>query len=222
MTKPILFTILALSLTTAALAYTFKSPPNVQSDNTKTSISFLHKRVLTPDASSGARGKKQNIRAHQSVRNKNSSQCTNKPPYLSKDTIPNKPAPKSTFHTIDLHITTPDPLPLAAYQIDFKLTTPNAKFSGFIQGESQFNQPPKYDLAALKGEHVILASFTLNEKRKLKKGRIRIASISVMLESSPATQNPIPAFQSKLIVAASSDGKKIPNAKLQTSLRKIK
>jgi hypothetical protein len=94
---------------------------------------------------------------------------------------------------------------LAAYQMELTDPTGRSRIVGIEGGEhAAYREPPYYDPAAMAQEgRVILAAFSA--QKELPQGKTRVARVFV--EFAGAGE---PQFQAKLIVAATSDGRKIP------------
>ena len=93
---------------------------------------------------------------------------------------------------------------LAAFQFELEVITGSVKIVGVEGGEHQaFNQPPYYDPAALANDRIIVAAF--NTSHDLPAGQTRITTIHLQIIGDIQ-----PEYQLNLIVAANSDGGKIP------------
>jgi hypothetical protein len=91
--------------------------------------------------------------------------------------------------------------PLAAYQVE--ITAPGAEIAGVEGGEAAaFRAAPYYDPAALRGGRIVLAAFDTG--KDLPRGRTRVATLHMYEPGSTA-----PAYETTLIVAASTDGEPI-------------
>lgn len=96
-------------------------------------------------------------------------------------------------------------LPLAAYQVEFKVTSGNAKIVGIEGGEhTAFSAAPFYDPKAIQNERAILAAFSTNSVLNLPTGKTRVATIHLQISDSGELK-----FEAKTEAAAGSDGKKI-------------
>lgn len=94
---------------------------------------------------------------------------------------------------------------LAAYQLEFNVTSGNAKIVGIEGGEhAAFAEAPFYDPKAMQNESVILAAFSTQPADKLPTGKTRVATIHLQISGSDELQ-----FETKLTTAANSEGKKI-------------
>jgi len=99
----------------------------------------------------------------------------------------------------------PQTAALAAYQLEFTVTSGNAKIVGIEGGEHPaFAEAPFYDPKAIQHERVILAAFSTQPTVKLPKGKIRVATIHLQISGDDELK-----FETKLATAASSDGNKI-------------
>ena len=93
--------------------------------------------------------------------------------------------------------------PLAAYQLELTATKGEVKIVGIEGGEhAAFRTPPYYDPAAMMHDRVILAAF--NTGTSLPSGKGRVARIHVQISGEVA-----PQYESRLVLAASSDGRRI-------------
>jgi len=94
---------------------------------------------------------------------------------------------------------------LAAYQLEFAVTSGNAKIVGIEGGEHPaFGEAPFYDPKAIQHERVILAAFSTQSADKLPSGKTRVATIHLQISGSNELK-----FETKLTTAGSSDGNKI-------------
>ena len=94
---------------------------------------------------------------------------------------------------------------LAAYQLEFTVTSGNAKIVGIEGGEHPtFADAPFYDPKAIQHERVILAAFSTQPADKLPNGKTRVATIHLQISGNGELK-----FETKLTTAASSDGNKI-------------
>ena len=107
------------------------------------------------------------------------------------------------FESVDVWIDTKG-TPLAAYQVEFVADAQRVKLVGIEGGEhGAFREPPYYDPAALNRNRVIVAAF--NTGSDLPAGRTRVARLHVQIEGAGQ-----PAWEAKLVVAASPAGESIP------------
>jgi hypothetical protein len=94
---------------------------------------------------------------------------------------------------------------LAAYQLEFTVTSGNAKIVGIEGGaHPAFAEAPFYDPKAIQQERVILAAFSIQPADKLPTGKTRVATIHLQISGSDELK-----FETKLTTAANSQGKKI-------------
>ncbi len=94
---------------------------------------------------------------------------------------------------------------LAAYQLEFTITSGNAKIVGIEGGEHPaFAEAPFYDPKAIQHERVILAAFSTYPADKLPQGKTRVATMHLQISGAGELK-----FETKLATAASADGKKI-------------
>jgi hypothetical protein len=114
------------------------------------------------------------------------------------------------FTTVDIVIDAGD-APLAAYQIEFKATTPGVTIVGIEGGDHPaFSEPPYYDPKAIQQERVILASFNTADANDLPTGKTRVATIH--LEVSGGIP---PQYTIDLAVAADPQGARIEHADVE-------
>lgn len=119
------------------------------------------------------------------------------------------------FIPVEIHINTaPVGLPggndarLAAWQFDLTCDDPAVRIVG-IEGSTHkaFNDPPHYDPAAMKTNRVIVAAYNTSPPADLPHGKLRIATVNVMI---PAGSNP--TFTLSLTAAADANAKALPHA----------
>ena len=92
---------------------------------------------------------------------------------------------------------------LAAYQFELVVLQGDAKIVGVEGGQhTAFANPPYYDPAALNHNRIIIAAFSTS--KDLPKGKTRIATIHMRIAGEIE-----PKYETKLVVAATSDGNKI-------------
>ena len=119
---------------------------------------------------------------------------------------PGTAAPGATgrYWTMDV-IVDADGQRLVAYELEMTDLSGRSRIVGIEGGEhAAYREPPYYDPAAMAQEgRVILAAFSTN--RELPSGKIRVARVHVQTAGEAA-----PEFQTSLVVAATSDGRKIP------------
>ena len=108
------------------------------------------------------------------------------------------------FQTVDVFVDS-KAAALAAYQLEFTVTSGNAKIVGIEGGEHPaFAEAPFYDPKAIQHERVILAAFSTQPADKLPTGKTRVATIHLQTSGENELK-----FEIKPQTAASSDGKKI-------------
>jgi hypothetical protein len=107
------------------------------------------------------------------------------------------------FGHVDVFLDSKDQ-PLAAWQCEITATAGDVTLVGIEGGEHPaFKTPPYYDPRALGQKRIILGAF--NTGSDLPTGKMRVARL--MVQISGATK---PAYEAKVQVAASPDGKAIP------------
>ena len=108
------------------------------------------------------------------------------------------------FQAVDVYVDSFN-IPLAAYQLEFKVTSSNAKIVGIEGGEhAAFSSAPFFDLKAIQNERAILAAFSTNSVTNLPVGKTRVATIHLQISGTGEIK-----FETKADAAAGSDGKKI-------------
>ena len=109
------------------------------------------------------------------------------------------------FEAVDIFVDS-GAKPLAAYQLEFRVVTGDAKIVG-VEGGSHaaFREPPFYDPKAIQQERVILAAFNTSKADKLPKNKTRVATIHLQISGRKE-----PEFSVELKTAASVNGKTIP------------
>jgi hypothetical protein len=108
------------------------------------------------------------------------------------------------FQAVEVLVDSKD-VALAAYQLDFTVTSGNAKIVGIEGGKHPaFAEAPFYDPKAIQQERVILAAFSTQPADKLPIGTTRVATIHLQISGADELK-----FETKLTTAASSDGNKI-------------
>ncbi len=108
------------------------------------------------------------------------------------------------FQAVEVLVDSKD-VALAAYQLEFTITSGNAKIIGIEGGEHPaFAEAPFYDPKAIQQERVILAAFSTQPADKLPSGTTRVATIHLQISGADELK-----FETKLTTAASSDGNKI-------------
>ena len=108
------------------------------------------------------------------------------------------------FRAVDIFIDSKE-TPLAAYQLEFRVKTGDAKVVGVEGGEHPaFKDAPFYDPQAIQHERVIIAAFSTAAADKLPEGKTRVATIHVQLSGHQP-----PQFDLRLEAAATTGGKSI-------------
>lgn len=107
------------------------------------------------------------------------------------------------FEAIDVFVDSGN-ASLAAYQLEVDSASVGVEIVGIEGGDhAAFKEPPYYDPAAMKGNRVILAAFSVG--KDLPVGRSRVARIHLQLEGRDAKE-----YRTKLSVSADADGELIP------------
>lgn len=104
---------------------------------------------------------------------------------------PVQPQPTAVrFETVDVFVDSGD-VPLAAYQLEVRADTRSAqakaqvKLVGVEGGDKgAFEEPPRYDPQALRGERIILAAYSLLDKDQLPTGQTRVARLHVQVPTA--------------------------------------
>jgi hypothetical protein len=111
-------------------------------------------------------------------------------------------SPSVRFAAVDVFLDSDD-TELAAYQFELTASTGEFKIVGVEGGEHPaFARPPYYDPKALSRDRIIIAAFNTGDD--LPKGKTRVARIHVQIIG-----NETPAFNVKVTVAASAEGKSV-------------
>jgi len=108
---------------------------------------------------------------------------------------------KQAFKIVDIYADSHG-VAIAAYQLEWSITSGNARIVG-IEGSPQaaFKQP-YYDRHALQGRRVIVAAFSTAASSSLPAGKIRLASIRIEVSAGTACK-----YQIDRIEAADPAGK---------------
>jgi hypothetical protein len=116
---------------------------------------------------------------------------------------PAKPQTSSKFTHVDLYLD-PKGAPLAAWQLEFTAEMGNVSLVGIETGDhsAYSSKPPYYDPAALAGNRILLADFTLDPNPPKEKTRIARLMLEVKGDA-------VPQYATKLITAANSEGNRI-------------
>jgi len=118
------------------------------------------------------------------------------------------------FQAVDIFLN-PHGKPLAAYQLEFLVTTGQAQVVGVEGGEHPaFKEAPFYDPKAIQQERVIVAAFNTGPGDRLPAGRTRVATIHLRVTGERNAGHEV-----KLETAATVDGMKIP---VETTLEERK
>jgi hypothetical protein len=122
------------------------------------------------------------------------------------DTFEDRPKAAITFGTLDVYVHVNGAL--GAWQVELEAERAGAKIVGVEGGEGVYANAPFYDPKALQGGRIVLAGFSLEEK--LPTGRVKVATVHLQEMGGNAR------FESRLIVAADAEGKKL-NADLSVT-----
>jgi hypothetical protein len=88
---------------------------------------------------------------------------------------------RGQFRAVDIYLDAGS-TPLAAYQLEFTITNQVAKIAGIEGGEHPaFRTPPHYDPKAMQQERVIIAAFNAGKSSDLPTGRVRVATIHLLI-----------------------------------------
>lgn len=113
-------------------------------------------------------------------------------------------APAPRF--LPLQIVLDSPRALAAWQFELQDSNGAMQVAGIERGgHPAFPRAPYYDRDAVAGgnaSRIVVADFSLAEASRLPTGRIRLATLHLMLEGEPA-------FELRLITATTADGEVI-------------
>jgi hypothetical protein len=138
------------------------------------------------------------------------------------------------FEAIDVFIDA-GALPLAAWQVEF-IAPPGDGGGGGGEvvivgieggGHGAFPGAPYYDPEAMRHERAIIADFSLDDAAALPSGRVRIATIHVMIEDAPGNapgegdSAPSPRFEARVRAAADAQGAAIEGAAVTLQTRPI-
>jgi len=119
-------------------------------------------------------------------------------------TQPKQKIEGASFRVIDIFLD-PKGKSLGAYQLHWKITTPNARIVGIEGGDHPaFRNPPQYDPRVIQGERVVVAAFNAAAEKSLPKTKIRIGSIHI--EATPAATC---RFEIENLEAADAQGSRI-------------
>lgn len=112
----------------------------------------------------------------------------------------------SRFAAVDIYLDSAEPV--AAWQFELSNRNGSMKIVGVENGESAaFGRAPYYDREAVRlgtADRIIVADFSLADASLLPSGRIRIATLHLIL-----TDTDDPAFDLDLVTAVTHDGRRI-------------
>ena len=119
------------------------------------------------------------------------------------DPDPKRAGTGSRFTHVDLFID-PKGEVLSAWQLEFTAEVGKVSLVGVETGEhpAYASKPPYYDPAALAGNRILLADFTLDANPP--KAKTRVARLMLEVKGDA-----VPQYVTKLITAANSEGKRI-------------
>ena len=110
------------------------------------------------------------------------------------------------FRAVDIYLDSPRPF--AAWQFELNDLNGAMRVVGVENGESTaFARAPYYDREAVQlgtADRIIVADFTLADEAALPSGRVRIATLHLLMEGSAA-----PAFDLRLVTATTRNGEVI-------------
>ncbi|HLU07492.1 MAG TPA: hypothetical protein VKZ91_13110 [Woeseiaceae bacterium] len=113
---------------------------------------------------------------------------------------------RKRFAAVDIYLDSGEPV--AAWQFEFSSRNGRMKIVGLENGESKaFGGTPYYDREAVQrgtADRIIVADFTLAGANELPSGRIRIATLHLMLTGADA-----PQFDLELVTAVTHEGRTI-------------
>ena len=114
---------------------------------------------------------------------------------------------KPRFVPVDVFLDSPEPV--AAWQFELKDRNASMKVVGVENGGSEMFRPaPYYDREAVaKGDadRIVVADYSLAEESKLPSGRVRVATVHLMLDGEAD-------FELNLVTANTADGRPIDEA----------
>jgi hypothetical protein len=115
---------------------------------------------------------------------------------------PSATSPAIHFRSVDITVD-PHGRPLAAYQVEIRVTRGDALIVGIEGGEHvAFHNPPYYDPAALQNRRIILAAFNTADARDLPAAKTRVARLHVQVRGDVP-----PQYAIRLDTAADAAGK---------------
>jgi len=110
------------------------------------------------------------------------------------------------FVAVDIYLTSP--APVAAWQFELNDTNGVMKIVGVENGDSDaYPRAPYFDREAVQlgtADRIVVADFSISDDEELPSGRIRIATLHLMLTGPNE-----PDFDLSLVVAAMRDGQAI-------------
>jgi len=105
------------------------------------------------------------------------------------------------FETVEVFVDSGE-RPLAAYQLDLRDPAGAVTIVGIEGGQAPaFHEAPYYDPKAMQSDRVILAAYSLGDAGALPVGRVRVATIHVLVAGDAQ-----PAYRVELTAAATADG----------------
>lgn len=114
---------------------------------------------------------------------------------------------KARFMPVEVFVDSPEPV--AAWQFELKARNASMKVVGVENGGSDvFQRAPYYDREAVtRGEahRIVVADYSLAEESELPSGRVRVATVHVMLDGDAD-------FELNLVTANAADGRPIEAA----------
>ena len=109
--------------------------------------------------------------------------------------------PKTRFMPVEVFLDSPEPV--AAWQFELKDRNASMKVVGVENGGSEvFQRAPYYDREAVtRGDarRIVVADYSLAEESELPSGRVRVATLHLMLDDDPD-------FELNLVTANTADG----------------
>ena len=116
-------------------------------------------------------------------------------------------AETTRFVPLDIYLDSPEPV--AAWQFELKDSNAAMKVVGVESGDSDaFQRAPFYDREAVQrgdADRIVVADYSLAEENRLPAGKIRVATVHLMLEAEAD-------FELTLIAATTTDGRQIDDA----------
>ena len=117
---------------------------------------------------------------------------------------------------VPVEIILDSPEPVAAWQFELADRNESMKVVGVENGDSDaFARAPYYDRGAIvrgDAERIVVADYSLAEESRLPRGRIRVATVHLMIEGEAD-------FELTLVTATTSDGRPIDASISQQPLR---